>query len=64
MPIKAKHTWSFGLSCCKVLNVCERVGSEIIVHLQEDIPWEWEQIFTEVSSELLAESEKQENPEE
>ena len=34
------------------------------VVLQEDIPWEWEQIFTEVSSELLTEWELQEAPEE
>ena len=34
------------------------------VVLQEDIPWEWEQIFTEVSSELLTEWEQQEAPEE
>ena len=32
--------------------------------VQEDIPWEWEQIFTEVSSELMAEWEQQEIPEE
>ena len=31
---------------------------------QDDIPWEWDQIFTEVSSELLAEVEKQDNAEE
>jgi len=35
-----------------------------VVYLQEDVPWDWDQIFTEVSSELLAELEQQENPEE
>lgn len=38
--------------------------AETVARLQEDVPWEWEQIFTEVSSELLVELEQQENPEE
>ena len=36
----------------------------LFTYLQDDIPWEWEQVFTEVSSELLAETDQQENPEE
>lgn len=31
--------------------------------VEEDVPWEWEQIFTEVSSELLAEWERQDDVE-
>jgi intraflagellar transport protein 43 len=30
---------------------------------EEDVPWEWDHLFTEVSSELLSEWEKQANPE-
>ena len=30
---------------------------------QEDVPWEWDRLFTEVSSELLTEWESQERPE-
>lgn len=31
---------------------------------QEDVPWEWDRLFTEVTSELLTEWEKKESVEE
>jgi len=48
------------MSVLACLSVCNSLR---YVCLQEDVAWEWEQVFTEVSSELLAEWERQETVE-
>ncbi len=50
-----------------MFNMCTNVPYIIytlFVILQEDKPWDWDRLFTEVTSELLSEWEINEKPEE